>query len=324
MFPLAPPIPEWLVSPHDQYRPMKRSPASASPRMATGPPPEFEVRPVRAREEFIACVELQRDTWGRSFSDVVPLSMLQITARMKGVVTGAFASDGALLGFVYGVTGLRRGELAHWSHMLAVRPEARDRGIGRRLKLAQKEELRAVGVRTMYWTYDPLVARNAHLNLNLLGAEVDEFVPNMYGESDSLLHQLGTDRFIVRWDLTGEATPSRPPPHAPGLASHPAPLLWAPGTPGAEWPPNEGADAPSSAGHPPAADQPSPPAGDPPDAIAVRIPRDIEVVEARSVREALAWRHSTRAAFVRFLPLYRIRAFTRGDRHGAYLLARAP
>ncbi len=290
---------------------MNQSPVPSPSRQVTGPGPEFEVRPVRTRSEFIACVELQRDTWGRSFSDIVPLSMLQITAKMRGVVTGAFGSDGVLLGFVYGVTGLRRGELAHWSHMLAVRPEARDRGIGRRLKVAQREELRAAGVRTMYWTYDPLVARNAHLNLNLLGATVDEFVENMYGESDSLLHKLGTDRFIVRWDLAGEATPSRPPPHATGSDPDTAPLVWAPGTPGAEWPPaaNQGVSHAATE--------------DPPETIAVRIPRNIEVVEARSIAEALAWRHSTRTAFTRFLPRYRIRAFLRGDRHGTYLLARA-
>ncbi len=268
--------------------------------------PEFEVRPFRDRADFAACVELQRDTWGRSYSEIVPISMLQITTGMTGVAIGAFDPDGALLGFVYGVTGLRRGELAHWSHMLAVRSDARDRGIGRTLKLAQRRELGALGVRTMYWTYDPLVARNAHLNLNLLGATVDEYVQDMYGESDSLLHQLGTDRFIVRWTL-GEDPVSRPPPQAHGPDEGPAALVWEPGTPGAAWPP-DAATASARA----------------PDTIAVRIPPDIEALGARSPAEALAWRHSTRAAFSRFLPGYRIRAFVRGPRHGSYLLVRLP
>ncbi|MCY4571339.1 MAG: GNAT family N-acetyltransferase [Gemmatimonadetes bacterium] len=165
---------------------------------------EVEIRHMRTEDEFAASVDLQRDTWGWSFSDVVPLSMLQISVKMGGVCLGAFGSRGELMGFVYGITGVRKGELAHWSHMLAVRPEVRDQGIGKRLKLAQADALRALGVRTVYWTFDPLVARNAHLNLNVLGVTIDEYVPDMYGRSDSELHQLGTDRFIVRWSLQGE------------------------------------------------------------------------------------------------------------------------
>lgn len=259
------------------------------------PPAGVEIRPAETRDEFLACVDLQRETWGRDFSDVVPLSMLQITSKMKGVVTGAFGPDGTLYGFVYGVTGIRGGELAHWSHMLAVRPEARDQGIGRRLKLAQKEELRVAGVKTMYWTYDPLVARNAHFNLNLLGATVDDFVENMYGESDSELHQLGTDRFIVKWDLMGREGTAPP---APAGASEDRPVTWTAGE-----------------------HQPVPP----PDAdvIEVLIPRNIEAVEARCFKEALAWRHSTRRVFARFLNgSHQVTAFVPGDTHGTYTVSR--
>lgn len=266
---------------------------------ATDAQPEIEIRPVRTRDEYDACVDLQRDTWGRAFSEVVPVSMMQITAKMSGVVTGAFGSAGDLLGLVYGVTGVRRGELAHWSHMLAVRPEARNQRIGTRLKLAQRQELRAAGVVTMYWTFDPLVARNAHLNLNLLGATVDEFVPDMYGDSDSELHQLGTDRFIVKWDLrrgTEEAqgardrgaVPSRPEPHAvvrPGEG----PLVL-----------DEDVDA-----------------------VEVLIPKDIEAVEARSFDEAVGWRQSTRQAFSRLLNgHYGITHFIAGEEYGRYVVSR--
>ena len=264
---------------------------------ASSDPLEVEIRPALTRDEFVACVDLQRDTWGHGFSEVVPMSMLQITAKMKGVATGAFGPDGTLYGFVYGVTGLRRGELAHWSHMLAVRPEARDQGIGRRLKLAQKEELCAAGVRTMYWTYDPLVARNAHLNLNLLGAAVDEFVEDMYGESDSELHQLGTDRFIVKWDLMGRG--AKGTAGANEMQTETRPVTWTP-----------------------VADN----SGPPPDAevIEVLIPRDIEAVEARCFEEALGWRHSTRRAFNQFLNgSYHVSAFIRGDMHGRYIVSRS-
>ncbi len=284
-------------------------PAAGGP--ASSNPVEVEIRPARTRDEFIACVDLQRDTWGRGFSEVVPLSLLQITAKMKGVVTGAFGPGGTLYGFVYGVTGIRCGELAHWSHMLAVRPEARDQGIGRRLKLAQRQELRAAGVRTMYWTYDPLVARNAHLNLNLLGATVDEFVQDMYGESDSELHQLGTDRFIVKWDLTGEG--ERNAERAPETR----PVLWAPGTTVQAEAAARGTDEPIP---PPDAD-----AIEGADVIEVLIPRDIEAVEARSFEEALGWRRSTRRALGHFLNgSYDVSAFIPGEKHGRYIISRTP
>lgn len=260
---------------------------------------EVEIRPVRTRAEYDACVDLQRETWGDSFSEVVPVSMMQITAKMSGVVTGAFSPASDLLGLVYGVTGVRRGELAHWSHMLAVRPEARNRGIGKRLKLAQRDELRAAGVVTMYWTFDPLVARNAHLNLNLLGARVDEFVPDMYGYSDSELHQLGTDRFIVKWDLRGdsevtetarvpEAAPSRPEPRAVVRPGESESLL------------KEDVDI-----------------------VEVLIPKDIETVEARCFDEAVGWRRSTRHAFSRLLNgPYDITQFTAGEEYGRYVVSR--
>ena len=180
-----------------------------TPAARTSSMDQVDIRHLRTEDEFAACIDLQRETWGSSFSDVVPVSMLQVSVKMGGVCMGAFGPDRELAGFVYGITGVRKGELAHWSHMLAVRPDLRDRGIGRRLKMAQADALRALGVKAVYWTYDPLVARNAHLNLNLLGATIDEYVPDMYGTSDSELHRLGTDRFIVRWCLEGEAPDRR-------------------------------------------------------------------------------------------------------------------
>ena len=238
---------------------------------------EIEIRSVRTESEFAACVDLQRETWGRSYSDVVPVSMMQVAVKVGGICMGAFGPGGGLRGFVFGVTGVRGGEPAHWSHMLAVRSEARNRGLGRRLKLAQADALRAAGVKTVYWTYDPLVARNAHLNLNLLGATVDEYVPDMYGRSDSDLHRLGTDRFVVKWCLEGEGG-------APGGGDY--------------------AEA---------------------EVVEVRIPGDIEAVEARSVEEALAWRETTRRAFTRLLGAgARVAGFSRDREFGRYLVVRKP
>jgi chorismate synthase len=166
------------------------------------------IRTLYSGADYDACVELQIATWGSSYREVVPPTMLKITKRVGGIVAGAFDAGGRMLGFVYGLTGIEDGRLIHWSHMLAVRADARDNGIGRQLKEFQRRTLLASGVELMYWTFDPLVARNAHLNLNALGAEVHEFVPDMYGDTGSDLHVLATDRFVVAWPLSaGTARP---------------------------------------------------------------------------------------------------------------------
>ncbi len=259
---------------------------------------QIEIRPARTRADLEACVELQRDTWGKSFSEVVPVSMMQVTCKMGGICMGAFAPGGEMLGVVYGVTGVRNGELAHWSHMLAVRPRARDMGIGKRLKLAQREGLKGRGVSTMYWTYDPLVARNAHLNLNLLGASIDRFVPDMYGASDSDLHRLGTDRFIVKWDLNAECTAAAGARReARARRDGSRPMLGIPG------------------------DDVQVPRGL--DAVEVVIPSDIEAIEARSFDEALEWRRSSRRAFQKLLAgPYEVSGFIAGGKHARYVVSR--
>ena len=119
------------------------------------------------------------------------------------MAAGAFDDDDKMLGFVYGISGIKNGEPAHWSHMLAVRTQLRDRGIGTQLKKYQREILLELGITKMYWTFDPLVARNAHFNLNVLGVLIEEYVPDMYGDEGcgTMDDVIGTDRFVVRWDL---------------------------------------------------------------------------------------------------------------------------
>lgn len=251
------------------------------------------IRPVETRAEYEACVELQSETWGRSFSDIVPVSMLGIAVKMGGICLGAFASGGAMLGFVFGVTGPRDGELAHWSHMLAVRGEARNAGIGRHLKFAQREAVSEMGVETLYWTFDPLVARNAHFNLNRLGATVADFIPDMYGTSDSDLHRLGTDRFVARWSLKGGAEGEASP--LGGLAGTALPCMGGPGCNGTL---------------PPGADL-----------IEVPVPLDIDALVEGSFEEALAWRRSNGKALSRlFSEGYEIVGFTVGEDYGRYIL----
>jgi predicted GNAT superfamily acetyltransferase len=165
-------------------------------------------RELHTHAEYDECVAIQKETWGAPFTEIVPASILMICQKVGGVVAGAFGPDGRMLGFVFGLTGIKDGRPAHWSHMLAVRDDLRGSGLGQQLKWYQRTLLLKRGVDVMYWTFDPLVSRNAHLNLNRLGAEIQAYVPDYYGaDTDSELHSgLGTDRFIVAWKLRGPRT----------------------------------------------------------------------------------------------------------------------
>lgn len=252
------------------------------------------MRQPESHAEYSAFVQLQRETWGHDFSETIPVSMLQVTAKMGGVVLGAFAGDGELLGLVYGITGLNDGELAHWSHMLAVSPAARDRGIGQQLKERQRQLLLDQQVSTMYWTYDPLIARNAHLNLNRLGVQICDFIPDMYEASDSELHDLGTDRFVVKWDL--EEKPARPD----RLVEVESERLLVVG------PPGENDDLPEEA-----------------KAFEMLIPSDLEATKARSVEEAWSWRLFTRKLLSEAIGNgFEVAGFIGGKRYGRYILRR--
>lgn len=170
---------------------------------------QITLRQLRSHAEYKACVALQKATWGEVFTEMVPPSILMVSQKIGGVAAGAFDEHDRLIGFVFGLTGVKNGRLVHWSDMLAVRPEARDLGIGKRLKMYQRELVQALGVEIIYWTFDPLVARNAHLNLNRLGAKIEEYVPDMYdSDSQSDLHRgLALDRFIVAWPISHDAQP---------------------------------------------------------------------------------------------------------------------
>ena len=269
----------------------------------------LEIRHVRTHDEFMQCVELEAATWGAGFRESVPATIFKITQRLGGVTAGAFAPDGALVGFVFGITGVERGALVHWSDMLAVTANAQNHGIGRRLKEFQREAVHALGVTRMYWTYDPLVSRNAHFNLNLLGASVVEYVRDMYGaDTGSTLHQgLGSDRFIVMWPIApAHESPRRATPPIEALQS--APIINA--TPAGGTP----ADLAVR--------------GDAAPALArVEIPSDIFAVQLHRIAEAVEWRTSTRGALEWALAnSYRIAGFQRdaSSERNFYLLARDP
>ncbi|HYN22040.1 MAG TPA: hypothetical protein VE078_13855 [Thermoanaerobaculia bacterium] len=248
-------------------------------------------RPLTSEADYEACIELQRRTWGRNFSDAVPMSILKVTQKAGGIAAGAFTPEGHIVGFVYGLTGVRDGRIFHWSHMLAVDPEARDLGLGTRLKLYQRELLLPLGVERVEWTYDPLEARNANLNLNHLGAEPAEYVRDMYeGEMGSELAKgIGTDRFIVAWMI----------------ASEPVARRLADGPPDPAEVTRRFQDAPIVGPH---STTPLPEDG----RVRVEIPANIQAVKSQDLELARAYRASTRRAFEHYLAEgYRVEAFYR-------------
>src|SRR5713226_5566322 len=163
--------------------------------------PEIIVRKCQKLEEFHACVALQREIWGEADLEVEPATMFVVASHTGGQVLGAF--DGRkLVGYTLAVAGLRNGAPYFHSHMTGVQNEYRDRGVGRMLKLFQRDEALSRDVRLIEWTFDPLELRNAHFNLNRLGAICRRYLPNLYGVTTSPLHRdMATDRLLVEWRL---------------------------------------------------------------------------------------------------------------------------
>ena len=181
-------------------------------------------RPLVTPEDAAACFELQGEIWGTVF-DRVPASLLRVTTKIGGLAIGAFDDSGTLVGFVYGLAGLRDGQAIHWSHMLGVREAARGMGVGRHLKEMQRAILARRGISRVLWTFDPLQARNAHLNFNRLGVSLVDYVENMYGITASPLHLgLATDRLIVMLPTTG-AVAARPSWNGSTAGSGSVPVL---------------------------------------------------------------------------------------------------
>ncbi|MGB2900947.1 MAG: GNAT family N-acetyltransferase [Candidatus Acidiferrum sp.] len=163
--------------------------------------PDIVVRKCENLDEFHRCVELQREIWGEADLEVEPATLFVVAAHTGGEVLGAFDSN-RLVGFTLAVVGLQGGVPYLHSHMTGVHNEYRDRGVGRMLKLFQRTEALGRGIRLVQWTFDPLELRNAHFNLNKLGAICRKYCPNLYGVTTSPLHRdLPTDRLLVEWHL---------------------------------------------------------------------------------------------------------------------------
>jgi chorismate synthase len=165
----------------------------------------IEVRDIRGMAELRAVEDMQREVWACNDLEVLPAIHMIASREVGAILLGAF-DDGALVGFAYGFPGFEDDVRVIHSDMLAVRMAYRDRGVGRALKLAQRDSALAHGIKRITWTFDPMQARNAYLNFVRLGVTADRYLRDFYGETSSPLHAGGTDRLWVTWHLTG-----RPP-----------------------------------------------------------------------------------------------------------------
>jgi predicted GNAT superfamily acetyltransferase len=161
---------------------------------------EIAIRHCHGLPEFQQCFELQRSVWGKTELDV-PLPLFVVAAETGGQVLGAFDQE-KMIGFTLAIAGFRNGLPFLHSHMTAVLENYRDRGIGRRLKLFQREDALQRGIHLVEWTFDPLEVKNAYLNFMRLGAIARRYLPNCYGVTTSPLHGgMPTDRLIAEWRL---------------------------------------------------------------------------------------------------------------------------
>jgi predicted GNAT superfamily acetyltransferase len=155
-------------------------------------------------EEFRACVALQKEVWGFADNELVPLRIFSLAPKIGGQVIGAWDGE-TLVGFAFSIPGTRSGHPYLHSHMLAVKEGYRDTGLGRRIKLFQREDAIAHGYELLEWTFDPLEIKNAYLNLERLGAIARRYNINQYGITSSPLQGfLPTDRLVAEWWLTSK------------------------------------------------------------------------------------------------------------------------
>ena len=177
---------------------------------------DIQIRDLTSIDEFRQVIELEKKIWGYTDQgDLVTVPVFIFTVHRGATLVGAFDTSsppapsagsepwpGKLVGFAYAVVGMKDGKPMQWSHMAGVLPEYRG-GLGLRLKLAQRDRALAQGYDLIEWTFDPLQAMNAHFNFAKLGGVVEEYAPDFYGKSTSVLHHgTPTDRIILSWKIT--------------------------------------------------------------------------------------------------------------------------
>ena len=231
--------------------------------------PRVEIRLVRSHEEYAACEAMSRDVWGAAERNVVPRELLLTMQLNGGLVHGAFRPDGQLVGFCFAFLGRREGQLRLCSHQLGVLPEFRGAGIGVALKQAQRADAIRLGYELVTWTFDPLEARNAYINLHRLGCIARLYDRNHYGEmEDELNRGLPSDRLEAEWWLRR---------NKPAIILNDPVVLLRVGTDGSPV-----RDDPPVSGRQPAL---------------IGVPSDFQAIKRKSLELATRWRMESRAAF---------------------------
>jgi predicted GNAT superfamily acetyltransferase len=160
---------------------------------------KIRIRTLEDSQEMGVCVELQQRIWGYAPLDTVPDQIFIVAKKTGGQVLTAYDGD-APMGFALAFAAMREGLTYLHSHMVGVVEEYQNRGVGRLLKLAQREDALERGINLIEWTFDPLQLKNAHFNIERLGAIVRHYIPNLYGRTSSPLHAgLPTDRLVAEW-----------------------------------------------------------------------------------------------------------------------------
>jgi predicted GNAT superfamily acetyltransferase len=237
----------------------------------------YEIRDLERATDIAPLEDVQLAAWGFSEREVVPGSMMVVHAHSGGIVAGAYPEgEDVPVGFVYGFPAVREGVLLHHSHMLAVVPAHRGSGLAVALKLHQRGRAAAQGHEQMTWTMDPLLARNARLNLGKLGARVIAYLPDWYATRTGIYAGLPADRLLIGWDLTAgfAARPLERPVGERVLEARDGKVLSGP------LPVRSGTDA---------------------EQVLIEVPRDIAAVKERDIAAALAWRLGQRQAFGEYL-----------------------
>ena len=273
----------------------------------------FHIRDLHGLDDYRAVVELEQAIWGYTdMADVVTVPVFIITVKRGGILIGAFDERDRIVGFAFSIVGMKDGAPSQWSHMMGVVPEYRRSGLGRALKLAQRERALAAGFSLMEWTFDPLQALNAHLNFAKLGVVCDEYVRNLYGESTSSLHRgTPTDRFVVEWWLDKPHVERR----LAGAAAIPVRA-------------SEAADAPTANETKDAGTWRAPATSDltiDTRRLWVEVPLGFTEIQRDAPELALEWRHHTRAIFETYFARdYRAVDFElqRDNARARYLLVR--
>jgi predicted GNAT superfamily acetyltransferase len=186
---------------------------------------EIEIRRIESLDEIYKLIDVQQHIWAFDLLNITAPELIIVHAKFGGVVLGAFTDSGDMVGFVYSFPAEKDGIIIQWSHMLAVLPQYRSLGLGKRLKWRQREETLKKNMSLCCWTFDPLQTMLCRFNIVSLGALASEYLVNAYGlRNGNFDAGLPTDRFVASWKLDhqrvtdcldGRPPRLRVPPHKP-------------------------------------------------------------------------------------------------------------